>query len=283
VPDSAKHTIFLAVLQLQLMEPLPEKPKVTIVTPSYNQGRFIEATIQSVLAQDYALIEYMIVDGGSKDETVEIIKKYEKHLSWWVSEKDQGQTDAINKGFRRASGDILAWINSDDLYYPHTVSEAVAVLQANPDVGMVYADANLIDSAGDYAGKFAARQTDYRRLMRGSVHIPQATTFYRADVMRSVGFFDIFFFFAFDYEMWVRYSKVSRLLYVPRLWADFRMHDEGKSVANDDRCYPDMLEVHRREGGGWLSMLRLRYFIRRMFYSRLPWRVRARLRKAATL
>jgi glycosyltransferase involved in cell wall biosynthesis len=264
------------------MESLPQNPKVSIITPSFNQGRFIEATIQSVLAQDYANIEYIIVDGGSKDDSVDIIKKYERHLTWWVSEKDKGHADALNKGFSRATGDILAWLNSDDLYYPYTVSEATAILRERPEVGMVYGDANLIDSSGEFAGKFAARQTDYRRLLRGSVHIPQATTFYRASTWRSAGLFDLSLFFAFDYEMWVRFSKMSQLLYVPRLWADFRMHDEGKSVINDNRCYPDMLEVYRREGGGWLSWLRLRSFIRRTLYARLPWRLKARLRKAAT-
>ncbi|HSV86943.1 MAG TPA: glycosyltransferase family 2 protein [Levilinea sp.] len=263
------------------MEPLPDNPKVSVITPSFNQARYLQATIQSVLAQNYPNIEYIIVDGGSKDDSVEIIKQYEPHLAWWVSEKDQGHADALNKGFTRATGDILAWLNSDDLYYPSTVSEAVAILSANPHVGMVYADANLIDSDGHFAAKFAARQTDYKRLLRGSVHIPQATTFYRADIWRAVGLFDLSFF-AFDYEMWVRFSKVSDLLYVPRLWADFRLHDEGKSVINDNRFYPDMLNVHRREGGRWLSQLRLRAFVRRVFYSRIPWRLRARLRKAAT-
>ena len=110
---------------------------VSIVTPSFNQARFLEATIQSVLSQDYPQIEYMIVDGGSSDGSVEIIRRYQDRLAWWVSEPDRGQTDAINKGFARARGGILAWINSDDTYQPGAVSEAVTFLETHPEVGMV--------------------------------------------------------------------------------------------------------------------------------------------------
>ncbi|HTX79640.1 MAG TPA: glycosyltransferase family 2 protein, partial [Longilinea sp.] len=118
---------------------------VSIVTPSFNQARFLERTIRSVLEQTDADIEYLVVDGGSTDGSVEIIQKYADRLAWWVSEKDKGQTDAINKGFSHAHGEILAWLNSDDTYEPHAISEAVAFLQAHPDTGMVYGDANFID------------------------------------------------------------------------------------------------------------------------------------------
>jgi len=123
-------------------------PLVSIVTPSYNQAQFIEATIQSVLSQDYPKIEYIIMDGGSKDGSVEIIHRYAGRLAWWVSERDRGQTDAINKGFAHANGEILAWLNSDDIYHPGAISEAVAHLTAHPETGMVYGDAALIDDQG---------------------------------------------------------------------------------------------------------------------------------------
>ena len=112
-------------------------PKVSIITPSYNQGRFLEASILSVLEQDYPNLEYIVVDGGSKDESVEIIKKYQERLSWWVSEKDKGHADALNKGFSHATGEILAWLNSDDIYFPSAVSEAVSILTGQQNVGMV--------------------------------------------------------------------------------------------------------------------------------------------------
>src|SRR5262245_51432908 len=113
-------------------------PKVSIIIPSFNQGQFLEASIRSVLEQNYPNFECIIVDGGSKDESVEIIKKYQDRLAWWVSEKDKGHADALNKGFSHATGEILAWLNSDDIYFPNTVSEAVAVLASQPEIGMVY-------------------------------------------------------------------------------------------------------------------------------------------------
>jgi glycosyltransferase involved in cell wall biosynthesis len=262
------------------MDSLSTNPRVSIITPSYNQGRYIEATILSVLAQDYPNIEYIIIDGGSQDESLEIIQRYADRLDGWVSEKDKGHADALNKGFARASGEILAWLNSDDTYYPGAVSEAVAYLKAHPQAGMVYADANLTDHSGQVIGKFAAKQTSYRAMLRGSVHIPQATTFFRADVWRQVGPLDLSLFFSFDYDLWVKIAKVSAVTYLPRLWADFRMHDLGKSVVNDDRCYPDMIRVADRElGRNPLSPLRVRAVARRLFYAWLPWRLRTWLRR----
>ncbi len=264
------------------MEPLPNLPKVSIVTPSFNQAKYLEESIQSVLAQDYPNIEYIIVDGGSKDNSVEIIKKYEDRLAWWVSEKDKGHADGLNKGFSHATGEILAWLNSDDTYSPTAVSEAVAYLKENPDVGMVYGDANLTNESGEVVGRFASKQTSYRAMLRGSVHIPQATTFWRADLWRQVGPLDLSLFFAFDYDLWVKLAKVSRIAYVPKLWANFRLHDLGKSVKNDDRCYPDMIRVYEREVGKGLSILRVRAVARRLIYAWLPWRLRIWLRKVVT-
>ena len=264
------------------MSQLSDHPKVSIIMPSYNQAQFLEEAIQSVLHQTYPDVEFILVDGASKDNSLEIVRKYEQHFAWWVSEKDKGHADALNKGFAHANGEILAWLNSDDVYYPEAVAQAVSILKAQPDVGMVYADADLIDHASVTIGQFAARQTSYRSMLRGSVHIPQATTFFRADLWRQVGPLDLSLFFSFDYDLWVRLAKVSRVLYVPQHWAKFRIHGDGKTVVNDDRCYPDMLRVLQREGGGWLSWLRLRMIVRKLFYSWLPWKLRIRLRKSVT-
>jgi glycosyltransferase involved in cell wall biosynthesis len=256
-----------------------EKPLVSIITPSFNQAHYLEETILSVLNQDYPNLEYLIVDGGSQDGSLEIIRKYAHRLAWWVSEKDQGQTDAINKGFAHANGDILAWLNSDDTYQPGAISQAVAYLQAHPEAAMVYGDANLIDQQGQVIGKFPARQTDYQRLRQGFVHIPQQAAFFRAELWRKVGPLDPSFYFAMDYDLWVRIARVAPLHYHPQYWANFRLHDSGKSVISDDRCWPEMLRVHYRDGGSWFSKLFFKAKLRPLVYAWLPLRLRVFLRR----
>jgi glycosyltransferase involved in cell wall biosynthesis len=243
---------------------MTDLPLVSIVTPSFNQASYIEATIQSVLEQDYPRIEYIIVDGGSTDGTVDVIKKYAGRFASWVSEPDKGQTDAINKGFARAQGDILAWINSDDTYEPGAIAAAVKYLQENPDVGLVYGDCNFINESGRVIGKFNAAQTDLPLLRRGYVHIPQQASFFRADLWRQVGPLDPSFYFAMDYDLWTRLAARSEIKYVPQTWANFRLHTSGKTILADDRCWPEMLRVHYRDGGSFFSMIVAKYYIRRL-------------------
>jgi glycosyltransferase involved in cell wall biosynthesis len=254
-------------------------PLVSVITPSYNQAHFLEGTIQSVLNQDYPRLEYIIVDGGSTDGSLDIIRKYAHRLAWWVSEPDRGQTDALNKGFSKAQGEVLAWLNSDDTYLPGAIREAVDVLQAHPDSGMVYGDADLVDETGKVLGRFPASQTDYDRLRKGYVHIPQQAAFFRADLWRQVGPLDPTFFFAMDYDLWVRLAKVSTLHYTPRLWANFRLHGQGKTAVSDDRCWPEMLRVHYREGGSPFSPLVWKAKIRPLVYGWLPLSLRVWIRR----
>ncbi len=250
-------------------------PLVSIITPSFHQAQYLEATIQSVLGQDYPRIEYIIVDGGSTDGSVDVIKKYEGRLAWWVSEQDKGQTDAINKGFNRANGEILAWLNSDDTYNPGAVSAAVKFLMDNPEIAMVYADCNFINEQGGVIGKFNSAQTDHHRLREGYVHIPQQTMFFRAEYWKELGPLDPSFYFAMDYDLWTRISARAPIKYLRgQTWANFRIHNFGKTSSADDRCWPEMLRVHYRDGGGFFSVIVAKYYLRKIIGPLWKWRVK---------
>ena len=253
-------------------------PKVSIITPSYNQALFLERTIRSVLAQDYPNIEYIIIDGGSSDGSREIIEKYADRLAYWQSQKDKGQTDAINQGFARASGEILVWLNSDDVLYPGAVGAAVSYLQKHPEIGMVYGDCDWINADDSVIGRFPAAQTDLKKLRRGYVHIPQQASFFRAALWRKVGPLDDSFYFAMDYDLWTRLASHQPLLYVQEVWAGFRLHEGAKSIAADDRCWPEMLRVHYRDGGKKLSLFTLKYWVRKLVQPLWIWLRRKRIK-----
>jgi len=254
---------------------MEKKPLVSIITPSFNQARFLEETILSVFDQDYERIEYIIIDGASTDGSLEVIKKYKSRLAYWVSEPDRGQTDAINKGFSHATGEILAWLNSDDVYNPGAVSQAVEYLLGHPQVGMVYGDLDFIDENDKVIGRFNAAQTDLARLRRGYVHIPQPATFLRADLWKKVGPLDPSFYFAMDYDLWTRLAAVSEFKYIPgKPWAKFRLHFDGKTINADDRCWPEMLRVHYRDGGKFFSILVFKYWVRKLAAPFLNWKRR---------
>ena len=248
-------------------------PVVSLITPSYNQADYLKETIRSVLGQSYPHIEYILIDGGSTDGSQEIINKYAAKLAYWESVKDKGQTDAINKGFAHATGEIIAWLNSDDTLEPQAVAEAVAFLTEHPEVGLVYGEANYIDGQGRVIGRFPAAQTDLTKLRRGYVHIPQQASFFRKSLWDQVGPLDDSFFFAMDYDLWTRLAAVSDLRYLPgRVWANFRLHADAKTIAADDRCWPEMLRVHYREGGSRFAPIVLKYQVRKLAAPIIRWR-----------
>ncbi|MEI6290408.1 MAG: glycosyltransferase family 2 protein [Chloroflexota bacterium] len=250
-----------------------DQPLISIITPSFNQAKYIERTIRSVLDQDYPSVEYIIMDGGSRDGSVEIIKKYEDRLAGWVSEPDKGQTDALNKGFAQARGQILAWINSDDTYQAGAFSSAVKYLTDHPEVGLVYSETDFIDEMDQIIGRFPAAQTNYQKLRQGYVHIPQQAAFFRAEHWRQVGPLDPDFYFAMDYDLWVRLAKVTQIKYLPgQTWANFRLHNSGKTISADDRCWPEMLKVHYRDGGSFLSPITAKYYLRKLAAPFINWR-----------
>jgi hypothetical protein len=155
----------------------------------------------------------------------------------------------------------------------------VKYLQEHPDVGLVYGDTHFIDEQGRVIGKFAARQTDYLRLRRGYVHIPQQASFFRGDLWSEVGPLDPSFYFAMDYDLWVRLAARAPIHYTPQLWANFRLHSSGKTITADDRCWPEMIRVHRRDGGNWFSIIVAKYYVRKVVAPLLNWRRRLQMRQ----
>ena len=212
------------------LTPLPQQPLVSIVTPSYNQAKYLEQTIQSVLGQDYACIEYLVADGASTDGSVEIIKKYADKLTWWVSEKDAGQGDAINKGFARATGEIIAWLNSDDYYLPNTISTVVKIFEQNPDVVMIYGDMLAVDEQGKTINALKYRQLTLQDLLCFQI-IGQPSVFFRRDVLEKTGGIDTTFHFLLDHQLWIRIAQYGKILHVGQTWAAARYHAEAKNRA----------------------------------------------------
>jgi glycosyltransferase involved in cell wall biosynthesis len=209
--------------------PGARSPRVSIVTPSYNQGHFIEETIRSVLLQGYPDLEYIIIDGGSSDSTTAIIRKYEDWLTYWVSEPDEGQTEAIKKGWSLATGEVVAYINADDAYLPGAVAVAADAFRARPDAGMVYGTAVIVDDSGRELRPWRAQPFDVRRMLtRGSI-VPQPATFFSAAALEEVGSLDERWNMIMDYELAIRMGTRYPAISVSESLARFRDHGKSKS------------------------------------------------------
>lgn len=203
---------------------------VSIITPSYNQAAYLEQTILSVLNQDFSRIEYILVDGASTDGSVEIIKKYAGKFSYWVSEKDRGQADAINKGFARATGDIVAWLNSDDYYLQGTVSAAVKVFEENPDAVLVYGNMLAVDEHGKTFNTLSYKQLTLEDLLCFQI-IGQPAVFMRRSALNKTSGLNPDFHFLLDHLLWIHIAKQGKILHVDQTWSAARYHAEAKNRA----------------------------------------------------
>jgi glycosyltransferase involved in cell wall biosynthesis len=222
--------------------------KISIITPSFNQGEFIEETILSVLNQNYDNIEYIIIDGGSSDNTINIIKKYEHKIKYWISENDDGQTDAINKGFERSSGDILCWLNSDDVYLPGTIQNIVNYFNTNPTIDVVYGDLEIIDKSGLVLGIKKVIPYSFRSQLFTASLIPQPSSFWRASVTNRIGILNENYHYQMDYEYFVRMGAYNlNFGIIKKSLTQFRLHVGSKTITEYKKLFfIDQIEIQSR-------------------------------------
>lgn len=204
-------------------------PRITIVTPSFNQAAFLERTILSVLDQSYPNLEYIIVDGGSTDGSVDIIRKYSDKLAWWVSEPDGGQSEAINKGLRRATGEWVAWQNSDDTYYPGVFDDMVAAAARRPDAGLIIGDMMLIDEHDQPLRDIRYVKPSYNALLAEGMVLTNQAAFWQRHLHDTIGLLSEDMHYSFDYDWFLRLSRYTECVHVPKIWGALRLHGETKT------------------------------------------------------
>jgi glycosyltransferase involved in cell wall biosynthesis len=238
----------LLQLQLKPVSILKQTPKVSIVVPSYHQGQFLRATLESIFLQQYENLEVIVVDGGSSDNSVEVIKEFADQIDWWVSEPDNGQTHAINKGFEQATGEILAWLNSDDLLLPGAIASAVNRLTASGKVDVVYGQRILIDENGHNIGQWLVSNS-HDSVLPFADFIPQETLFWRREAWNCVGArLDESFEFAMDWDLLLRFKKAGlKFAMIDRFMGAFRFHPAQKTVtAIEHTGFADMERLRQR-------------------------------------
>lgn len=222
-------------------------PTITVVTPSYNQGEFLERTILSVLSQGYPNLEYVVIDGGSSDNSVEVIKKYEAHLAYWVSEPDRGQAHAINKGFAKSMGEILAWLNSDDTYEPDVLRMVGSYFNDHPDVDVVYGDANLTDMQDQVILPINGIPFNANAFIYSGFNIHQVSTFWRRELFFQAGTLDEALYFCMDGELFSRFIKRGALFhYLPISVGNLRLHSASKTVSNTELSSKETIAFQER-------------------------------------
>jgi glycosyltransferase involved in cell wall biosynthesis len=225
-------------------------PKISVIVPSYNQERFIEATLRSILDQDYPNLELIVIDGGSKDGSVDIIRKYEDRIAYWVSEPDGGQTRGLIKGFNRSTGDVQCWINSDDLLRPGSLREVGEYFLKHPGVDMVYGDTLWIDGRGEPIAP--RREIPFNRAlwMYTYNYIPGMSAFWRKSIYDKVGGLNAEFDLSMDADLWIRFAEAgAKIKHVRRLWSCMRFYAEQKNTRLRDKTYLEDLRIRERYWG----------------------------------
>jgi glycosyltransferase involved in cell wall biosynthesis len=227
-----------------------DDPLVSIITPSYNQGQFLEETILSVLGQDYSHIEYLVLDGGSTDESLAVLHRYDGRLAYWESQPDRGQAHAINKGLQRARGEILGWLNSDDILIPGTVRRAVEAFNQYPDVDVVYGRLERIDEDAQTVPTplLPKDHLDFGlSYVIGECIVNQPGSFWRRRIMEQIGYLNESLRYAMDYDYWIRMALAgARFMHLPHSVARFRLSPASKTVKQSAAMAQEQLGVLER-------------------------------------
>lgn len=223
-----------------------QQPLVTIITPSYNQARFLPATYESVICQDYPNIEYFIIDGGSTDGSAELIKnwaeKKNNRISWWISEKDNGQADAINKGLARANGEIVAWLNSDDIYMVGAVTKAVEIFKEQPNLGLIFSNVFSNNAEGEFINAMVYGDWGLEELLAFNI-IGQPGIFMRKAALDKVGGLDLTYNLLLDHQLWLRIASQFPIKHVNDYFAAARMHPAAKNMSLTAGYGKEALEI----------------------------------------
>jgi glycosyltransferase involved in cell wall biosynthesis len=228
-------------------------PRVSIVTPSFNQGRYIETTVRSVLAQDYPNIEYVVIDAASTDSTLDVLRRLSGEFPnrfRFVSEPDRGQTHALNKGVAQTTGEILGWLNSDDTFEPGAVAAAVAALKSRPDIDLVYGDANFVDSRDRIITRCAhVEPFDWHRLVHYSDFIVQPAAFFTRQAFDAVGGGDESLQWTMDYDLFLKIASRFKVAYLPRVMANFKWWGRNKSAVGGRERLAEIERITAAFGG----------------------------------
>lgn len=257
-------------------------PRITVVTPSFNQAAYLERTICSVLDQGYPNLEFIIVDGGSTDGSVDIIRRYADRLAWWVSEPDRGQTDAINKGLRRAAGEWVAWQNSDDIYYPGAFHDLSAAATKYPQAGLIIGDMMLIDEHDRPLRDIRYVKPSYKALLAEGMVLTNQSAFWRRRVHEEIGLMAEDIHCSFDYEWFLRLTEHVEAVHVDRIWGALRLHGETKTSLLAQRFLEEnQLILAGREMPPWQKKLyKLRRLALMLGHGRVGYVLRGLLRHA---
>ena len=227
-------------------------PKISIVTVSYNQGRFIEDNILSVINQKYPNIEHIIIDAGSTDKTLDVLKKYNEHVNW-VSEADNGQSDGLNKGFKKATGEIIGWFNSDDRIAPGALHKVARFFKENSEEIALVGDQIIIDEKGDFLKIIKSRSYSFDYLLNHAKGITQNSTFFKRNVFEKTGYLNEDIHYAMDRDLFIRIARVKSIPYLEESLGEFRLQKDAKTNKGSFYFAKDLIQIRKKYGGRFFS------------------------------